>query len=463
MLVKKHNLIVVGAGIAGLSTAYLYQIRFPDHNVLLLERDGPKHGRSCVGGGLTGRSGGHRMPGFQADHSEVVKLVGESAALELYEETIRISELTEKIIEQEAIACGSRRGYWIVDHCVDEFSKLDEFLAPRKALNLASPRLYTGADLKKIIDLNGYNAGLYFPDIASFDSPKFMYGLANAFIRRGGKILNGMEYAGHAKNAAPHSGKYRVRTSAGQSFFTDRLVLAGGDVLTRTIPSLHKRTFTIYTARVSVRLRPEDFRRISPRMTAQVGCDSDLKSGQNPLDGDFLWFTLHQDGFLKLGFGGCFAGVTPVSTENEVSAMMKEVLEEIHERVPFLDDGAYHIRTTVGGLNTSSNQLPHVGRLDGEEGVHVIAAQSGVGLNQSILLGGALVDSFSGNPRILDLLAQFSDNQIMIPTNPVLRRASLMIGARASSSNSFAAEKFGQVARMITKAVARDGDVTDAA
>jgi FAD dependent oxidoreductase len=70
MISEKQNLVVVGAGIAGLATAYFYKRRFPERDVLVLERNGPGRGSMLrsVGRGLTGRSGGHRMPGFEADH-----------------------------------------------------------------------------------------------------------------------------------------------------------------------------------------------------------------------------------------------------------------------------------------------------------------------------------------------------------------------------------------------------------
>jgi hypothetical protein len=56
-----------------------------------------------------------------------------------------------------------------------------------------------------------------------------------------------------------------------------------------------------------------------------------------------------------------------------------------------------------------------------------------VGLNQSVLLANTLVDRFAGNARIFDLLSRFQDDQIMIHTHPVVRQASLQLGAKAGS------------------------------
>ncbi len=429
MIATQHDLIVVGAGIAGLATAYFYQCQYPDHSVLVLERKGS----GGVGSGLSGRSGGHRMPGFEADYSELENLLGETQAEKLYLESVNISKLTDRIIQQEQIVCGARHGYWIVDERAGEFKKLDEFMKPRQALFLPEPHFYRGKRFKEKVGFAGYNAGLWFPDIASFDTPKFLYGLADAFKRRGGVIAEGYEYITHEAMKRGKK-KYSVTLANGELLHTDRLVLAGGDVLSRQIPYLHHRTVTVYTGRIGVRLEAVDFAKLSPNMMALAGCDSDLKSNQNPLEGDFLWFSLRNDGYLAMGFGGCFGSVNHANTEKNIDAMIDDVRDELYKRVPFLKGSKYRIRPTVGGLNTSSNLLPIVGSLTSEEGVHFIAAQSGVGLNQSILIAKSLVDSFAGDRRIYDMLLKFHDTQVMIPTHPRLRSAAVQVGLLETTS-----------------------------
>ena len=430
MTATQHDLIVVGAGIAGIATAYFYQCQYPDHSVLVLERKGS----GGIGSGLSGRSGGHRMPGFEADYSELEKLLGAKRAQELYLETVHTSRLTDRIIHDEKIVCGARHGYWIVDGEAREFAKLDEFMKPRQALGLPDPHYYRGEHFREQVGLTGYNVGLWFPDIASFDTPKFLYGLADAFKRRGGMIEEGYEYVDHAP-LKHGSKKYGITLANGEQLQANRLVLAGGDILSRQIPFLHHRTVTVYTGRIGVRLETEDFAKLSPNLTALSGCDSDLKSNQNPLEGDFLWFSLRSDGYLAMGFGGCFGSASLANTEKDITAMINDVRAELYKRVPFLKGSNYRIKPTVGGLNTSSNLLPIVGALSSEENVHFIAAQSGVGLNQSMLIAKSLVDSFAGDRRIYDMLLEFHNTQVMIPTHPRLRSAAVQVGMLEKSSS----------------------------
>jgi hypothetical protein len=134
-----------------------------------------------------------------------------------------------------------------------------------------------------------------------------------------------------------------------------------------------------------------------------------------------------------MGFGGSVGGLTSAGTRKEINRIVAGVLGELHACAPFLKSSGYRIKATVGGLNTSTNLLPIVANLDDKDGVFVIAAQSGVGLNQSVLLANALVDRYAGSARIFDLLSRFQDDQIMIPTNPVVRQVSLQLGTKAGS------------------------------
>lgn len=438
-LFQKQDLVAAGGGIAGLMTAYLYKRRFPDHNVLVLERHGQgRRGEfGGIGRGQSGRSGGHRLPGFEADHSQVENLIGESAALRLYQETINASKLTDQIIAEEKIACGARHGYWILDGKDKKFPGIDHFLAPRRALGLLEPEFYEDAALKQRVDLNGYEAGLYFPDIASFDTPKFLYGLAEAFVKRGGRIIEGCAYTGHNRIAdsekkTAFTGRYLVKTSNMPSLQTDHLMLAGGDHLSRKIPFLHDLTASIYTGRIGVKLGKSDFKRISPQAVALSGCDINLRSNEQLLKGDVLWFSLREDGFLVMGFGGCIPALTREGNEGKINEMMAKVGAELFEHVPFLKNGKHHIKIAVGGMNTSSNLLPIIGQLDNQDGVYVMAAQSGVGLNQSVMLAKAWVDAVAGDTTVYDLLTRLQEDQISIPTHPFLRSAALQMGSNST-------------------------------
>jgi len=80
---------------------------------------------------------------------------------------------------------------------------------------------------------------------------------------------------------------------------------------------------------------------------------------------------------------------------------------------------------------SNSGRALIVTNLDDQDGVFVVAAQSGVGLNQSVLLANAPIARFAGNARIFDLSFPLSGWPIMIPTIPIARKASLQLGTKA--------------------------------
>jgi hypothetical protein len=82
-----------------------------------------------------------------------------------------------------------------------------------------------------------------------------------------------------------------------------------------------------------------------------------------------------------------------------------------------------------------------------------------VGLNQSVLLANALVDRFAGNARIFDLLSRFQDDQIMIPTHPVVRQASLQLGTKAGSLSAL--RSIQNIVNRMSTAATRAGELVN--
>jgi glycine/D-amino acid oxidase-like deaminating enzyme len=165
-------------------------------------------------------------------------------------------------------------------------------------------------------------------------------------------------------------------------------------------------------------------------MVSLSGCDTDLKSGQDPLDGDFLWFSLRKDGFLVMGFGGCFGEFTEAMTQKTIKAMVGEVKQELYTRFPTLKEFGYRIKPKIGGLNTASNLLPIVGNLDHQENVWAIAAQSGVGLLQSMVAAKSVVDRMAGDEATFVQLSRLQTGQVPFPETNSLRVLALKLGSK---------------------------------
>jgi glycine/D-amino acid oxidase-like deaminating enzyme/nitrite reductase/ring-hydroxylating ferredoxin subunit len=173
------DVCVVGAGIAGLTTAYL--LAKEGKSVAVLD-DGP------VASGQTGRTSAHLASAIDDRFTEVQKLHGPEGSKLAYESHAAAIDRIEKIIAEEKIDC--------------DFRRLDAYLfsVPSDPPDLLDRELEAAIrvgfkDVKKFerIILCGYETGpcLRFPRQARFQPLKYLSALAKAFEKHGGKIYTG--------------------------------------------------------------------------------------------------------------------------------------------------------------------------------------------------------------------------------------------------------------------------------
>ena len=170
------NVCVVGAGIAGMTTAYLAARE--GKTVIVLD-DGP------IGGGETGRSTAHLTNALDDRYFEIEHLHGEQGArLAAESHTAAINKI-EEIVREERLDC--------------DFERLNGYLFEPPGANpeILHRELEAAhrAGLKQVKFLNrapvtAFDTGrcLVFPDQAQFHPLKYLSGLARAIVRDGGRI-----------------------------------------------------------------------------------------------------------------------------------------------------------------------------------------------------------------------------------------------------------------------------------
>jgi glycine/D-amino acid oxidase-like deaminating enzyme/nitrite reductase/ring-hydroxylating ferredoxin subunit len=173
------DVCVVGAGIAGLMTAYL--LAKEGKSVIVLD-EGP------VGAGQTERTSAHLASAIDDRFTEIERLHGEEGARTCYESHSAGIRLIESIARDEKIECDFARIPGLLFPAPGESADaLDEEL---KAARRAG---FAGVEKIAAITISGREQGacLRFPNQARFHPLKFLYGLAAAVERRGGKIYTG--------------------------------------------------------------------------------------------------------------------------------------------------------------------------------------------------------------------------------------------------------------------------------
>ena len=205
----RTDVCIIGAGIAGLTTAYL--LAQEGRSVVVLD-DGP------IGGGMTGRTTAHLTNAFDDRYLDVEKLHGEEGARQTARSHTAAIDKVEEIVRKEQIDC--------------EFERVDGFLfAPppdTEALlddELAATHRAGLLEVEKVarapIDSFDTGPALRYPRQAQFHPLAYLSGLTRAIRRDGGRLFQQT----HA-TVIEGGENARVETSAGPIVNCDVIVVA---------------------------------------------------------------------------------------------------------------------------------------------------------------------------------------------------------------------------------------------
>ena len=204
----RANVCVIGAGIAGMTTAYL--LARAGRAVVLID-DGQ------IGGGETSRTTAHLTAALDDRYYNIQKLHGEEGARLAAESHMSAIHRIETIASMEDIDCDFQRveGYLFLGGNSKRLELERELEATHHA----------GINDTQLIDripLSFWDSGpaLRFPRQATFHPLKYLKGLARAILRDGGKIYTGV-HAEKIEDGEPA----RVTTSEGHVIGADNVVV----------------------------------------------------------------------------------------------------------------------------------------------------------------------------------------------------------------------------------------------
>ncbi|WP_437830321.1 FAD-dependent oxidoreductase [Sorangium sp. So ce1153] len=208
----RTTVCVVGAGIAGLTTAYM--LAKEGRGVIVLD-DG------VIGGGESGFTTAHIVNALDRRWTELAKLHSqERLRLAAASHTAAIDTI-ERIVQEEGIDCDFRRvpGYLFAAPGHPSSTIEDEI----KAAHQAGLELVHGVERAP---LEGLNTGIAakFPDQGQFHILRYLAGLARAVERHGGKIYTRAHVVDVDERAEPEH--VVVKTDRGVNIIANEVVLA---------------------------------------------------------------------------------------------------------------------------------------------------------------------------------------------------------------------------------------------
>ncbi len=203
------DVCIVGAGIAGLSAAYLSARE--GLSVIVLD-DGP------IGGGETGRTTAHLSNAIDDRYVEIERLHGQEGARMVAESHTTAINRIEAIAREEHISCDYERvdGYLILAPG-DALSLLEQELEAARRAGLMDVELLTRTPFAGFGDV----PCLRFPTQGQFHPLKYVTGLAQAITRMGGRI-----YTSTHVTSVTGGARAKIETQSGRIVEADAVVMA---------------------------------------------------------------------------------------------------------------------------------------------------------------------------------------------------------------------------------------------
>lgn len=368
-LPEQADLVVVGGGLTGLSTAY-HAARKGAH-VVLVEKD-------KIGSGASGRNGSMCTQGITIGTGEARERYGQERARELYDAFREAVDVVEEITVKEQIDCDfQRRGRLGVAYKPRHFEGMKA-----KQRDLAEnfghdTTLLSKSELRAELGSDYYHGALLDPLSAALHVGKYVRGLAEAAERAGAEI--------HERNAATTLAK-----TPGGGFLVDTLhgairakqVMAATDAYTdKTMPWFRKRLINVGSfIIVTEPLGGQRARQLIPNDRLVV----DSKN-----IGHYIRLT--PDNRLAFGGRARFAPSNPAS-DVKSGGVLKREMAEIFPQLA----GARIDYVWGGSVGFSYDRLPHAGETDG---LYYSMGYCGHGVQMATYMGRAMAEVMDGHPE----------------------------------------------------------------
>lgn len=351
------DVCIVGAGITGMTTAYL--LAREGKSVMVLD-DG------LVGWGETGHTSGHLCSMFDDRYFYLAEKHGEDGARLAAESHATAIDLIEAIVAEEKIDCDFERldGYLFVP-AGDSPEPLKEELDAAHAAGLTDVQWVERAPFTTFAT----GPALRFPRQAQFHSLKYLAALAAALTRLGGAIHTGTHVDG-VEDGAPAT----VHAVTGATVTADTVILA---------------TNVPINDRFAIHTKQEQYR--SYVIGAQIAPSTVPKA--------LYWDTLDPYHYVRLHEGEgreilIIGGEDHKTGQEENEIARFEALERwARERFPTLGDIEY---CWAGQIVEPLDGLAFIGRNPGDENVYIATGDSGNGLTHGTVAAMIFTDVILG-------------------------------------------------------------------
>ncbi|GGY01232.1 NAD(P)/FAD-dependent oxidoreductase [Streptomyces djakartensis] len=393
------DVTVVGAGLAGLSTAYHLAERDPSLDILVVDAEGPAAGASGRGTGLLG-------PRVGPPVDQAVRRFGPDTARRMYTASVEAVEQVIELCARLGVATSCRTGEQVVaTRTADGLATLARQAAAYRELGLDVPAL-SAADIRDRVDVP-FHAGLLYR-AATLDPAALTGALARACAAKGVRFL------GNSPLLALRPGESAAET---------RLVFPGGMVRTR------KAVLAVNAAAGALGLPVGTVLPLLVHAIATAPLPADAQEALGGRTGCALidahplapYFRLTHDGRLVLGGGRPL--LAPVADDSGSAAVWRGLEERLRGLHPALAEVEVTHRW-AGQIGMTTDGLPVVGPLADRPDVWYLGGCCGHGLAMSVAHGAHVAKALTG-----DVPDRLPWHRSRAPRLPLPRPARPLLGA----------------------------------
>ncbi len=362
------NVCIVGAGIAGMTTAYL--LAKQGKAVVVLD-DGP------IAGGQTVRTTAHLSNAIDDRYFEIERLHGDQGARLTAQSHSAAIDRIETIARDEKIDCDFERldGYLFLP-AGEPLQVLDRELEAAHRAGLS------GVERVERAPLSFFNTGpcLRFPRQGQFHPLKYLAGLARAIQNCGGQIYTGT----HAEHIEGGDSSAHVKIAGGSTVTADAVVVATNTPVNDMF-AIHTKQAP-YTTYAIGGVVPRGT--VAKSLYWDTGCDADT-SNPSPYH------------YIRLQASDETSDILIVGGEDHKTGQADDTLERhphlevwARERFPML--GEIKFRWS-GQVMETIDGLAFIGRNPGDKpSVYVVTGDSGMGMTHGTIAGILLTDLICG-------------------------------------------------------------------
>ncbi len=359
---EKADVVIVGAGLAGLTAAL--DLARAGRSVIVLEAE-------RVGWGASGRNGGFVGPGYATSHAHITRMVGVEQARLLHRLSIEGVHVVENNIRDLALTDNklvygkmSVRRY----HDPDGLARQCDLMQKEFGYHL---EVMPTEAVRDVLRSSKYYQALYDPACFHFHPLNYARSLARAIEALKGKVFEGTRVTGCDFDGADKI----VRTAHGE-VRAQHVILSGGGYTDNLVPRLRRSILPIATYVLLTEEAPEQ---IAEAVRTPRAISDNRRAGD--------YYRLVEDG-RRLLWGG---RITTRTTEpRHLAAMMQKTMVSTYPQLKGL-----RMETAWSGLMAYARHLmPLIGQL--QPGIWYAFGFGGHGLNTTAIGGRVVAEGILG-------------------------------------------------------------------